>query len=319
MLKLARDRFEAARDFMRTAAQDIDAALFEHHFEGRTREDVAAVLATYQNPDGGFGTLTYDMESPCSCLKHSESACRYLFRLDLPEDHPIIGNLMTYLLALYDPETGLWDDLLVPEVNDYPHAPWWTFPAATQPIPRTRGELVAQYDPNTYAALAAFVLKYRSLVPDDRAGYSLVEAITSVPLEKTRSGADFSPYDALSLNYLFNELGDEEERAELLDILIGNGRLVELLGPGPLVGEDAYKLVHLIDSPEHRHYPEYRSYVDQTLDHLIGVQQADGTWQPNWHWGDDEVWARVERRLKGSLTVQFLWALHRFGRLASRN
>jgi hypothetical protein len=27
------------------------------------------------------------------------------------------------------------------------------------------------------------------------------------------------------------------------------------------------------------------------------------------------VWARVERRLKGSLTVQFLWALHKFGRL----
>jgi hypothetical protein len=55
--------------------------------------------------------------------------------------------------------------------------------------------------------------------------------------------------------------------------------------------------------------------LDQTLDYLIGAQQADGTWQPNWRWGDDEVWERVERWLKGSLTVQFLWAVKTFGRL----
>jgi hypothetical protein len=312
MHMLATDRFEAARRFMRTAAQDIDAALFQYHFEGGTREDVAAVLATYQNPDGGFGMLDYDMENPCSCLKHCESACRYLFKLDLPDDHPIIGKLMTYLLARYHPETGLWDDLLVPEVNDYPRAPWWTYAEETRPLPLTRAELVAQYDPNTYAALAAFVLKYRRLVAD-----SLVEAITSVPLEKARSVADLSPYDVHSLLNLVRELDDEAEKAGLLDILIGNGRLVELLGPGPLVGEGAYKLVRFIDSPDHPTYHEYRSYVDQTLDHLVGTQRADGTWPPNWRWGDDEVWARVERRLKGSLTVQFLWALHRFGRLES--
>jgi hypothetical protein len=316
MRTLTLDQFETSRRFMKTAAQDIDSALFEHAFEGRSREDVATVLASYQNPDGGFGMLDYDMENPCSCLKHCESACRYLFKLDLPGDPglpgdpPLIANLMTYLLAHYHPQTGQWDDLLVPEVNDYPHARWWTYEEETRPVPRTRAELVAQYDPNTYAALAAFVLKYRSLVPGD-----LVEAITSVPLEKVRSGADFSPYDVLSLSYLINELDDDEEKAELLDILIGKGRLVELLGPAPLVGEDAYKLVHLIDSPDHPAYPVYRSYVDQTLDHLIGAQQADGTWQPNWRWGDDAVWERVERRLKGSLTVQFLGALHRFGRL----
>jgi hypothetical protein len=150
MRKLTVDKLEAARRFIKTSAQDIDAALFEHYFEGRSQEQVAAVLGSYQNPDGGFGMLDYDIENPCSCLKHSESAL---------------------------------------------------------------------------------------------------------------------------------------------------------------------KLVTWIDSPDHPYYQMYRPYVEQNLDAIVDAQQADGTWLPDWRWGKLEVSERVQRRLKGLLTVQFLWALHKFGRL----
>jgi hypothetical protein len=92
-------------------------------------------------------------------------------------------------------------------------------------------------------------------------------------------------------------------------------RLIELLGPAPLGTESALKLVTWIDSPDHPYYQVSRPYLEQNLDGIVDAQQADGSWLPNWHWGDAQLWERVQRRLKGLLIVQFLRALDRFGRL----
>ena len=95
MEKLSKEQFEKTREYMKTQAQDIDRAMYEYFFEDKPFDEVINVLKLYQNGDGGFGKLDYDMEYPYSCLKHTESACRYIFALDkIPCDNPMIQKLI---------------------------------------------------------------------------------------------------------------------------------------------------------------------------------------------------------------------------------
>ena len=66
MRKLAKEQFKNAVQFLKTRAQDIDRAMFEHFFEDKPLDEVVDILASYQNEDGGFGTLDYDIGGPCS-------------------------------------------------------------------------------------------------------------------------------------------------------------------------------------------------------------------------------------------------------------
>lgn len=102
-------------------AQDIDLAMFQYYFEENPKPEVIEILEKYQNEDGGFGMLDYDFIFFGSCLKQTESACRYIFALDIPDTHPMISKLMKYIVGNYNKTTGEWDNLTVPEVNNFSH------------------------------------------------------------------------------------------------------------------------------------------------------------------------------------------------------
>ena len=94
---------------------------------------------------------------------------------------------------------------------------------------------------------------------------------------------------------------------------MGDGRLISLLEDRGT--ESAYKLCHWIDSPNHPYYALYKDAVQNNLNFLITSQEADGSWTPNWSWGEPDVWKRVVKRLKGLLTMKFLWTLKKFDRI----
>jgi len=298
---------EKASRFLKTQAQDIDKAMFEYFFEEKPLDEVIAVLSTYQNDDGGFGKLDYDFEYPYSCLKHTESACRYIFALnDISAESPMIRKLIAYIIENYTGVTGEWNNLTVPEVNDYPHAPWWTHNESDPFIPKDRADLIAHYDPNTNSALAGMLVKYRSLVPKD-----LLETVMSVVIDKINSGEKFGQYGMMSDIYFVNALDDSELKSALLKTLMGDGKLISLLDDD-WGTENAYKLCHWIDSPNHPYYEMYKDAVHNNFEFLIKTQNDAGSWEPNWSWGDPEVSARVSKRLKGVLTFKFIWTLKKW-------
>jgi len=310
MKKLTNEQLNKAVGFMKTQAQDIDRAMFEYFFENKPINEVIDILAAYQNKDGGFGKLDYDFEYPYSCLKHTESACRYIFALkDIPADHSMIKNLISYIIENYNKINGEWNNLTVSEVNYYPHAPWWHHEESEQFIPQNRADLINHYDANTNAALAGMLVKYSFLVPKD-----LLDMITGIIIEKINSGYSFYQYEMMSILYFVRELDDKNLKNELLKTLMGNGLLMSVLD-GDWGTESAYKLCHWIDSPDHPYYNMYREAVENNLDFLIESQGEDGSWSPNWSWGEPEVWERVNKRLKGKLTFEFLFALNKFGRI----
>ena len=81
--------------------------MFEYFFENNSLDKVVDILSACQNDDGGFETLDYDIDCPCSCLKHTESACRYIFPLDnVPANHPMIQRLIDYAVKNYNTVSG---------------------------------------------------------------------------------------------------------------------------------------------------------------------------------------------------------------------
>lgn len=307
MRKLTKQQFEKAKEFMKTQAQDIDLAMFEYFFEDKPLIEVIHVLETYQNTDGGFGKLDYDFEYPGSCLKHTESACRYIFDLSqVPCKHPMIQKLIPYIIENYNSVSGEWKNHLVPEVNDYPHAFWWEYEKTEDFIPKDRADLIDHYDPNTNSALAGILVKYSFLVPKE-----MLDAVKSVVIEKINSGYAFAQYGMMSDLYFVNALDDESLKNALMDTLMGNGDLIAILDEN-WGTENAYKLCCWIDSPDHPYYTLYKNDVKNNLKFLMESQEPDGSWSPNWSWGEPDVWERAEKRLKGMLTIKFLWTLKKF-------
>lgn len=306
MKKFTEAQFEKAIQFIKTYANDIDCAMFEYYFESKSLEAVIDVLAAYQNEDGGFRMLDYDIEYPGSCLKSTESACRYIYQLEnISVNHPMIKKLIRYLIDNYNRETGCWNNLLVPEVNDYPRAPWWNYEYVKIEKPINREELIAYYNANTNAALAGIIVKYKELVPED-----LANEIKSIVIEKIMSSQEFGQYDMMSYQFFLRGL-EVYERNPLLDKLMGNGKLISLLDENGGT-ESAYKLSNWIDTPHHPYYQMYKNDVIAYLEYLIDTQELDGSWAPNWSWGGAEGWDRANQRLKGVLAVQFLKTIHRF-------
>jgi len=308
--RLSKTQFNKAVLFLKTQAQDIDRAMFEYFFENKPLDEVIDVLITYQNEDGGFGKLDYDFEYPYSCLKHTESACRYIFALkDIPAEHPMIKKLIPYIIENYNRVSGEWDNLTVPPVNDYPHAPWWGHNENEPFIPKTRADLIAHYDPNTNSTLAGVLVKYSSLVPKE-----ILDEVMGVVIDKINSGYEFGQYGMMSDVYFVNAIQDENLKKSLLKTLVGDGKLISLLDEN-WGTENAYKLCHWIDNPEHSYYLMYKDSVQNNFDFLINMQAEDGSWPPNWRWGETEVWERVVIRIKGVLTYYFLWTLKKFDRI----
>ncbi|MDE7278664.1 MAG: hypothetical protein K2N26_02930, partial [Oscillospiraceae bacterium] len=287
---------------------DIDLAMFQYYFEGKPKSEVIEVLGKYQNEDGGFGTLEYDFIFADSCLKQTESACRYIFALDVPDTHPMIPKIMKYIIDNYNKDSGEWDNMTVPEVNNFPHAPWWEHEDKEKYIPSDYADLIAHYNPNTNSALAGMVVKYSRYVPDDLAQY-----IQKIVVDKINSGNDFFQYGMMSDVYFVNALKDEKLKSDLLEKLMGSGNIISLLDD-PWGTENAYKLCHWIDTPVHPYYKLYKDDVDKNHTFLIASQNEDGSWSPSWSWGEPEIWQGVEKRLKGLMTMKFLRSLDVFGR-----
>ena len=120
MLKLTHGNFVYARDYIFIYSDDINRAWFRYNFEDGDADGFMDVLAKYQHKNGGFGGLYYEFDYQSPCLKSTEIAIKYIMGLKEkpPANHPVIQNVMRYILDNYLPEIGNWGGVVVPEVND---------------------------------------------------------------------------------------------------------------------------------------------------------------------------------------------------------
>ena len=215
---LSAANFNRARNFVKTKARPVDAALFEYTFENGKPDTVWDALSTFVNEDGGFGHgVEPDCRLPDSSVLATSTAFPYLIQTDAPVDHPLVKNGIQYLLRTYDKNLKGWRRLL-PEMNNHSRAAWWNYD------PKTAETDVIDHWSNPSACAVAYLHRYHELVPD---GFlqEVTDKAMSVFAEKKEAieGHDYLPFIELAEALPFemsNLLGQSLDLAEVVEPIL---------------------------------------------------------------------------------------------------
>ncbi len=309
MRKLSTDGFKRAVAFLKTQARPLERALFAFHFEDGDEAAVIEQLASFRNPDGGFGhALEPDVFTPSSSALATGIALRHITEMDCPEGDDLVPGAIDYLLGTLDRTHLLWRP--VPEdVNDAPHAPWWH---------DEDGSLARTFD-NFRIIPRVLILgslqAYAALMPQallDELMDHAVQVIAELPVLGSGGGSDLE-YVA----YLAEAPGLPQATRELLRERV-IAAVPEVVVSDPALWSD-YCLTPLRAAPRPTSLgadgirQATEAHLDWTLDH----QASDGAWGPTWSWGDSypEIWAQAKTAWRGILTLDALLSLRAFKRL----
>ncbi len=118
-MKLSRDNYLKARDFILTNARMIERRLFQFHFENDGPEGVFHAVYAYRNTDGGFGHgMEPDTASPESQPLFSTMALETLDEVGYLTKDIILNDFMPYFKRITTDKGGIpW--MLKPK-SDYP-------------------------------------------------------------------------------------------------------------------------------------------------------------------------------------------------------
>jgi hypothetical protein len=301
VIRLSEYNFDLACQFIEEKARPIDKALFRYHFHSGVADAVLAELACYQNPDGGFGHgLEADFRMAASSPMATSVGLQYATAVNAPLEHPIIVRAIRYLVSTYDPVENYWPATFL-DVNDEPHAPWWSPKEVCAP---------SEDDwPNPSAELAGYVYCYAGSIPlDFRAK---VEKRVFQSLERGGGMTSAMKYYNIlcwqrALPYFSSDIREQiitSTHTAIPWISLVAEELMEVnicwLAPTP------YSLIAQVLPHE----------VNELLDREITRQSVDGGWWPTWEWGQyPDVWTSARQDWAGKITLEILLALRAHGR-----
>jgi hypothetical protein len=222
--------------------------------------------------------------------------------LGLLAEDPIVRAAVRWTQSAFDRALDRWP-AVPPAVNDWPHAPWWTWKELDERgfTANPGAELVAHLWHYREAADANFLAEITSRVEQ------LVEALPEEP----------AMHDLLCLLQL--------AETPFVPATLREGAMEYVQWAGPvIVARDpqawtGYGLQPLMLAPrvDSLMEPLLSDSVSTNLDFAINRQGADGAWSPNWNWLGlfPEDWPQAELEWKGVLTLQTLLTLRSYGRL----
>ncbi len=296
--------FDRARRFMLDHGRPLDRARFLFGFQGGPADDVRQALSAYANGDGGFGRgLEPDFQLPASSPMATSHAFHALREIEADEADPLVAGAIRYLIAQVDPVRRGWRDV-PPEVNDFPHAPWWQRdPAGTDDPDFDWG--------NPDADIVAALHEHASRVP---AG--LLDEMTRTALDRLAATPVPCPRYVAVCYLRLADAAPAGVRATIVERLRADARSILDLEAAAL---DAGEMQSwwLAGSPESPIADLLQPELDANLDREIARQHADGYWEPRWSWGGayPEAWERARAELRGSETLRTLLALRAWGRI----
>jgi hypothetical protein len=308
MMRLPRERYQAARDFLKSRARRVDCALFEFRFEKGSSETVVEAVEEFQNDDGGFGqALEPDLRSPSSSGLATAHALDVLREVGCDWKSPVMKRCIHYVLETFDPQSKVWP-VAPDDVNDYPHAPWW----------HEKGDSLEQifdgYQIIPRALIIASLHSYLQLLPFgwlEEVTENTVRFIESAPVDALRSdGFVWAAKLAQAAGLSVNSAG--RLNARLVQII------TEVVSTDPAEWS-GYCLPPLkaAPSPDALAAPQLDEAIQAHLDYTISSQSEDGSWNPYWDWGEcyPEAWKVAKEEWRGQLTLEYLSILRSYKRL----
>ncbi len=306
MKKLTQAAFLRATSFIEEHGRSLEQQLLSYHFGSGTKEAVLMALAPYQNEDGGFGQgLEPDVRTPASSALATQQAFHLLRTIGVAAEEAMVRRAVEYLLKSYDAGRGVWP-IVPPEVEDAPHAPWWTYVDTDKNF----GGFLA----NPRAAIVGFLHDYAALVYPDF--LAQVTALTLTCLETAPDKMemhDLLCYVTLAETENLPQAQKEQAQSKLRQVAAHSLEM----NPAAWGG---YGLLPLgvISAPDHflaATVPD--AAIQANLDLLIDSQLSDGAWAPAWNWAfvSETAWQAAELGWKSQITLTNLKLLHAFERI----
>jgi hypothetical protein len=299
--KIGKDHFTTAYEYIKSNCAHLYRSLFEYHFLTGDQGKVLANLKTYQNEDGGFGHgLEPDFLLPLS----SPLATTIAFQIlnDIQHfDNDTVQKAITYYDHTFDStRKGWWS--VPPEVNHYPHAPWWEYhnQDCGTVIDRSWGnpssEIIGtlsswnEYSTLNIEELLEYALHHLNNLPEftsEHELYCYLRMYQQVP------------------QHIQNQL--KEKLAQGIRTLIClDERKWDTYVPKPF---------DFMQSKTHPLFDEIADYADMSCDYLINTMDKS-VWHPSWRWNQYEAeWEKSEQNWTAVLTIKNYKILKEFDRL----
>jgi hypothetical protein len=294
-LKLSKDAFSRAEDFIQSNARKLDVRLFEYHFKDGSKDDVLQELKKYHNPDGGFGNaIEPDFRLADSSAMATSVGLQYCVEVDVDSNDELITSAMEYLATTFDSEHVFWSKTPM-EVNDAPHAPWWHVDEIKPPAEASWA--------NPNAELLGYLQTFQNHVPNEILGILYKRALDNL-----------NNLDTIESLYCFmNWERAYQSVPEPLKSLISKkvGKTLQTFEPNPnTLGE--IRVFWITPTPE-SFLMAFPGHIQFLHDYEMNRQGEDGGWWPTWNWGQyEDVWPIAEREWAGKITVGNLIAMDIF-------
>ncbi len=294
-MKLSKDAFSRAKEFIYSNARKLDVRLFEHHFKDGSKDDVLQELKKYQNPDGGFGhAIEPDFRLAESSAMATSVGLQYCVEVDTDSNDEIIQSAMDYLVTTFDLENAYWPRTPV-EVNDSPHAPWWHVDEIKPPAEASWA--------NPNAELLGYLEIFQNHIPNE-----ILEILRKRALDNLNN------LDTIESLYCFMnwERAYQSVREPLKSLISEKvGKTLQTFEPNPDSLEEI-RVFWIAPTPE-SFLLTFPSHIQSLYDYEINRQDEDGGWWPTWSWGQyEDVWPIAEREWAGKITAGNLIAMDKF-------
>lgn len=291
-------------------ARPLEAARWDYLFEGSSRNKIIQYLAAFQNDDGGFGHgIEPDYWSPNSSPMATWVAGQILLEIEADANEKIVKSMISYLVNMNDKETGMWPSVL-PENNQYAHAPWWHWREDVQldwmfnPSAELAGFLVHWSPENSessqigWASIQKAIDHLMNLNDMDSHEINNFQQLTKIMKEKE------STFNT-KINYSLNQVSEQ--------ILLLAERCVERDVSEWTTGYKALPL-DFIDNPEDPLCGKLGDIVQDNLKLYVEQLSDEGTWDISWEWGSyPEEFAVARGYWKGILVLKRYKILKSFG------
>lgn len=292
-------RLNAIQSYLERHALALDVALYAFYFLDGSAQNVLKKLAAYQNKDGGFcGSLEHDARLPQSTAIATWTGLRILHEIGADKHNPLMRRALTYLVNSYDPQRKGWP-IVCRQVDDYPHAPWWTYKTA-----------MASFGwGNPSAELLGFLIKY-----GDAKNAGLVKTLQDTALTRLKEldeSADF--HEVLTFKGLYALAGNNLQKQLYTPI----ERLIKVSATLDTERWKTYSAPPLlfVNSPNDPFIKLFHKDILKSNLNFLVQSLAGDHWEPNWDWQGayPKAWQEAKREWAGQMTVKNLVLLKNFG------
>lgn len=288
---------DAGLQWIETNGRAVDCAELDH-VKGADATGLLAALESYANDDGGFGrALEPDVRLGSSSVIVTTIALQLLAECEAPASEPLVSGAMEYLVDTFDGDARAWP-AVPPEIDDAPHAPWWSYKPPEDQMINPRAEIVGYM--YTWPGFVDVTLR------DD---------LTSDLAALLNEADELEMHEVLVFDRMLRSGLPDDVRSELWAPF----RALALKAINTDRSDwESYKLspLKVVGDPDHPLAGDLADAIEDNLDFLLEQQEDDGSWKPPWSWSGrhPDEWPIAEREIRSRVTTETLSTLIRFGR-----